>query len=743
MMKKYFLLTLMLLLTASAFAVEVEIDGLWYEMVAKAKEAKVIQYKNDVYNGDIVIPETVVYEGVTYSVTSIGEGAFLNCTGLTSVTILASVTSIGQNAFFGCTGLTSVTIPNSVTSIGEGAFSWCSGLTSVTIPNSVTSIGSGAFENCSGLTSVTIPNSVTSIGERAFYGCSGLTSIIVDKDNDVYDSRESCNAIIRKSDNELVRGCNNTMIPNSVKSIGVSAFSGCSGLTSITIPNGVTSIGHDAFSGCSSLSSINLPNSITSIESQTFYHCNSLTSVTIPNSVTSIGNNAFGGCSSLTSITIPNSVKSIGAVAFWKCIALKSIKIPSSVTNIGNGVFSECISMTSIIVDSGNSVYDSREGCNAIIKTSENELVAGCKSTTIPNSVTSIGQNAFWGCRGLTSITIPNSVTSIGKWAFTHCSGLTNITIPNSVTSIGGNAFSEVNLNSVVSQIENPFRLYDQPFSENTLKNATLYVPAGTIYKYYATDGWKDFKNIVEMETSEYQLTYMVDGAEYKKYSIKEGETITPEPSPTKEGYTFSGWSNIPTTMPANDVTVTGSFSKNTYKLTYMVDGQVYKTLNYEYGAAIATVAAPTKEGYTFSGWSNTLLTMPARDVTISGTFSKNASSTYTLTYWVDGKEYKSVDYAPGAVIMAEPAPTKEGYEFSGWSNLPKTMPERDVTVTGSFSKKSYGNEDITKVIALILKGNATAEEMARYDMNHDGELNIGDIILIKRAMMENKVNGK
>ena len=178
---------------------------------------------NNYVSGDVVIPSSVINNGTTYSVTSIGEWAFAYCSGLTSVTIPNSVISIGEGAFYGCSSLTSITIPNSVTLIGGGAFAWCISLTSVTIPNSVTSIGNSAFAYCSGLTSVTIPNSVTSIGGSAFSGCSGLTSVT---------------------------------IGNSVTSIGNYAFDWCNSLTSVTIGNSVTSIGGAAFYGCNGLTSI-------------------------------------------------------------------------------------------------------------------------------------------------------------------------------------------------------------------------------------------------------------------------------------------------------------------------------------------------------------------------------------------------------------------------------------------------------------------------------------------------------
>ena len=181
---------------------------------------------------------------------------------------------------------------------------------------------------------------------------------------------------------------------------------------------------------------------VTSLGNHCFYGCYELKSITIPNSVTSLGDNCFHYCSGLTSITIPNSVKSLGEGCFYNCSGLTSITIPNSVKSLGKSCFAFCDGLESIVVESGNTVYDSRENCNAVIETATNTMLSGCKNTTIPNSVTSLGDLCFGGCSGLTSITIPNSVTSLGRSCFSGCSGLTSITIPNSVTSLGDECFS-------------------------------------------------------------------------------------------------------------------------------------------------------------------------------------------------------------------------------------------------------------------------------------------------------------
>lgn len=188
-------------------------------------------------------------------------------------------------------------------------------------------------------------------------------------------------------------------------------------------------------------------------------------------------------------------------------------------------------------------------------------------------------------------------------------------------------------------------------------------------------------------EPDSYILTYMVDGEVYQSFTVKYRESITPLDAPEKEGYTFGGWSEIPTTMPAKDVTVTGSFTVNSYTLTYIVDGEEYKSFTVKFREAITPLEAPTKEGYTFSGWNGLPRSMPANDVVVKGSFTINK---YILTYIVDGVEYKSYEINYATPITSEAEPSKEGYTFSGWSEIPETMPANDVVVTGTFTVNSY-----------------------------------------------------
>ena len=321
------LLLLALLLPALAVtAQDFEVDGIYYNINGNQVSVSVTYQKNSdgssnySYSGDITIPATVTYGGVTYTVSTIGSWAFKGCKDLTSVIIPNSVTYISDSAFEYCSGLTSVTIGNSVSVIQDYAFRGCSGLTSITLPNALRVIGNDSFMGCSGLTSISIPDSVThigvfafafcsnltstivipktviKIGEGLFHYCTGLPGVIVDSDNPNYDSRNDCNAIIETSSNRLVAGCKSTVIPNSVTALGYAAFSGCTGLMNIDIPNSVTHIGDYAFSLCSSLTSIAIPSSVTHIGLAAFYNCSGLDDVysyIADPSAISMGNDVF------------------------------------------------------------------------------------------------------------------------------------------------------------------------------------------------------------------------------------------------------------------------------------------------------------------------------------------------------------------------------------------------------------------------------------------------------------------
>ena len=317
------------LFSANVFAEAVEIDGIYYNLVTKAKQAEVT-YNPSKYSGTIRIPGTVTYNGVTYSVTSIEIGAFAGCRGLTSVSIPNSVISIGVAAFQGCSGLKKVVVPDIAAWCGIAFEDYESNplyyakhlysdetteITNLIIPNSVTSVGCRAFHGCSGLTSVTIGNSVTSIGYSAFDSCTGLTSVT---------------------------------IPNSVTSIGEYAFEDCSSLTSVTIGNSVTSIGSSAFERCYSLTSVSIGNSVTSIGYSAFRYCSGLTSITIPNSVTVIGAGAFYGCSDLTTVNIGNSVENIYSETFAYCSGLTSVNIGNGVKNIWDEAFANCAELSDV-----------------------------------------------------------------------------------------------------------------------------------------------------------------------------------------------------------------------------------------------------------------------------------------------------------------------------------------------------------------------------------------------------------
>ena len=480
---------LMAAATATMSAYNFVVDGIYYNINADTTSVSVT-YKGssstgNTYSGQVTIPAEVSYNGMTYTVTSIGGDAFNKCTGLTRVDLPNTISSIGRNAFHGCTALNHINIPNSVTFIGGDA-----------------------FMSCSSLTELFIPASVETIESMSFSYCYGLTSIVVDENNLYYDSRDNCNAIIGKANSELLAACVNTVIPNSVKRLAADAFNGFTWLTEVNLPDSLEYIGASAFRGCTGLSYIE-----------------------IPNQVTEIADCAFAGCTGLTEVELPESLQYLGGCVFMDCPCLTSLFIPANVTRILGGLTTRDYNLTNIVVDPRNTKYDSRDNCNAIIEKKYlgrfTNLIEGCNNSFIPEGVTHIGSMAFAYCDKITEIEFPNSLINIDAGAFYECSALTSVYIPEGVRQIGLDAFRNctnlisISLPSTMNNIGTfnigtycfygctnledviCFSLYPPRyemygfFESSTYSNARLHVPEEAIEAYKNASYWRNFITIL------------------------------------------------------------------------------------------------------------------------------------------------------------------------------------------------------------------------------------------------------
>lgn len=477
-----------ILTNVQALAFDFQVDGLCYNFFSKKAQTVEITYYDSYNNqeyveGDVIIPETILYAGKTYSVVKIGESAFNNCEELKSITIPNTVAFIGRNAFYGCFKLETVNLGNSVSEIHDSALAGCPLLSfinvseenqnfasyqgvlfakdmrtlkfcgqgrkgSIYIPNSVTSIGDWAFSDCMNISYIDIPNSVTHIGISSFNNCKSLTSV---------------------------------SIPSSVSFINSCAFNGCSGLTSISIPSSVQSIGHEVFDGCDNLTDINVSPENTnycsidgmlfSKNGETLMECcdGKEGRVTIPSSTTYIWSGAFRNCAKINSISIPNSVTQIGECAFEGCKELQSINIPTSISKIPRYTFAYCSLLASI---------------------------------TIPNSINRIEIGAFQYCYSLSSISIPNSVTEIEYSAFYACYFLNKITIGNSVSKIDKDAFAGCYISEIYCTPPTPPVAGNVNFLDEVYSNAILYIPVGTENLYKTIFPWSNFQHITEINFS-------------------------------------------------------------------------------------------------------------------------------------------------------------------------------------------------------------------------------------------------
>ena len=649
----------------------------WCKIDFKNRFSNPLAFAHHYYiNENTEIEDLNIPEGIG----SIGKYAFYGASFIKSCVIPKDIKEISSHAFRDCESLRSLSLAEGVESINEYAFYYCKKLEVVEIPNSVTSIDNNAF-GATNLNSLYVSSGVTSIGQGAFMGVtypiktiwfsnnppSGYANAAADNINYVpseqYKSLTSKKIYPYLSSYFVVDGVKYVPISPSERTCDV--IDCCYDNTSENInigkevihkgvPMTVKNINSYAFTNNTYTKKVNLEQD-GNISDDAFQYCTNIEELNIANNG-GIGAGAFRECRGLKNVTIDCS-DDIGVSAFIDSDIHGTLKI-SNRGNIQSLAFNHVTGEYKAIVDNKGEISD-----NVFLNST------GLKDIIIGEDVTKLGYRAFYGCTELDSITIGSRVETIGKDAFYNCKKITKI----------------------VCRATTPPVCDVMALDDINKWNCTLSVPKGSLAAYQQAPQWKEFFFINDDVTPPtpvtYMLIYVVDGIEYKIYEIEEGATITPEPAPTKEGYTFSGWSEIPATMPAHDVTVTGSFTINKYKLTYKVDGAEYKSYELEYGTKITPEPAPTKEGYTFSGWSEIPATMPAHDVTVTGTFAINK---YKLIYKVDSEVYKTLSYDYGATITPEPAPTKEGYTFSGWSEIPETMPAHDVTVTGTFAINKY-----------------------------------------------------
>ena len=772
------------------------------------------------------------------SVTTISAYVFKGCTRLASISIPNSVTLIGESAFEGCIGFPVV---DNIRYADAYAIEVIDrSLTTYNIKEGTRFIGSYAFNGCTGLSNIKIPNSVTSIGHDAFAGCTALTSVYISDitawcnihfyEDDAGSAGYYCSNPLSYAhhlflnDNEV----NELVIPNGVTKINNSVFWGCHGLTSIVIPSSVRTVGKGAFGECKnlikmtfedgdteigisernfdaslSLSSIYLGRNM-STWSSFFYSLQSISDVTISKTVSYLAGSILNKCKIKTitfeegsdtltlenyglpqystqqqpfekitidsvymgriivhknrstqstknpftrtessfSMRIGHNIKEIGDNVFsdWK---IDTLYIPKNVEKIGSSPFQSCSYLNDVFIDDGESVlefsegigfYGSQlrnlylgrnisypEGCSPFKRNKEGlksltignyvteiceSQFAGCvnlNQLAFPASLKKIGEQAFYGCEGLDTLNIPANISEIGKDAFNLCRGLTFVNLEDSdepltidnnfmncelkkvyfgrnviypdhsspfssleyldsliigskVTAIGNAAFADCsNLQDVVSYSEMVPETEQYAFTQSYLPSASLLVPYKLYDQYCTTTPWSLFGRIKNFEGL-YNLIYVVDGEVYKKDVVKQGTAIVAEDAPTKEGYTFSGWSSIPETMPANDVTITGSFTVNKYKVTYIIDGEVFATDFVEYGATIVPPIVSEKEGFTFDGWSDIPETMPAHDITIYGSYTSGIAeikmdSANVRIYNINGKRINKLQRGINIII--------------------------------------------------------------------------------------------
>ena len=677
MRKNLFLLALVtMLLPFVASAETVEDNWIYFSLDKSSAKAEVVA-RPEKYSGHIIIPETIDCDGQTYTVTSIkgaywrghgniDDGAFERCDGLISITIPKSITSIGYNAFNSSNSLKAVYISDLAawckivfecqgnnSRLGDGLPTanplhiahdlYLNGelISELVIPDDIKEVSVFSFVGCS-ISSVVFHKQFKSIGIRAFDDCNNL------KDVFCYSPRISPYGSLPNSvyEHSFTNPENKTLhIRERYSNYYLSKqglFQGC---------------GWDLFGKTEFIDGIDFTLSFNVDDKLYYQEIMEVGEPIKPATEPTKTGYVFSGWIDIPEIMpandlvingylIPNTYK-LTYMLNGKEYKVVDVKCGESVTPEPNPV------RKGMTFSGWKNVPNTMPAIDVIVtgslswsRLSKDDVIYLVSDTILNHASIIESKNAHGDIILEETVNIDGYeyvLNVIGANAFNGCKSITSFVIPSTITSIEERAFANIGkLNDVTIYAENVPETDRTAFENSYIEDyVTLHVPGSAIKKYKETAPWKNFKEIVAIEgtgtVQTYKLTYMVDGEVYETFDINEGESITPESEPTKEGYTFSGWSEIPSTMPGNDVTVTGTFTINKYKLIYMVDGEVYMTIEVEYGATITPEDEPTKDGYVFSGWSWIPSKMPAEDVTISGTFKQVGYNINDNIYVVDG----------------------------------------------------------------------------------------------------------
>ena len=678
-----------------SFSITVNIDGVNFNLDITNMTAEVASGE---YVGHLAIPGSVDYQDGTFQVTSIERNAFSICQNIQSISLPPTITQIRPSAFNGCSKLDYVRISD--------LSKWCNidfgslssnplykadhfylgddEIVELTIPSDVSVISAFAFSNCRSLQRLYLPETLKEVGYESFIGCSNLIEVTVSKNVSKFGNSAfgACDKLQALHISDLEAWCKSMFVNYISNPLYCAHHIYLNGeeITDLKIPESISSISDYAFIGGQYIKSVDMHDRIEKIGDGTFMLCSGIELVTLPNSITTIGSEAFRG-TGLVTIDVPESVETIGVGCFSGCKRMTSAVIHGNVSNLNERLFSSCPLLKN--VDFLGKVFSI--GNEAFMNCSDLELFS------IPDSVKSIGSKAFWGCtnllkindgvsleaigdeafRGcikLDSLSLPSNVVSVGKRAFQECTGMESVSLPKYITEIGGSAFYKCyNIRDVycyAREVPNAQDAFSDPSYPGVtyIKFATLHVPYSSYNSYCIEKPWWEFGSIVRLPQESFRLDFYVDEELYKQYDVLEGNNTILESFPTKEGYTFSGWTGLPAIMPPHDVTATGTFNINSYKLTYMIGEDVYKETIYEYGATIVPEAVPSGD-YVFFTWMELPSTMPAHDVIVYANFEtgildiSTANSLHKSIFSLNGR--KLSEPIKGVNIMVDNKGTK------------------------------------------------------------------------------------